>query len=118
MNTVQTGTKIDKPWGSEEILEINEHYMVKRLIMRQGHQCSLQRHKHKHETFVVVSGMMLFTCEDVNGDLQTEALTGGQSRAINPGTVHRMKAETDIIYIECSTPHPDDVIRLEDDYVR
>lgn len=112
------GQLIKKPWGSEEILEINDHYMVKRLIMRQGHQCSLQRHRDKHETFVVISGEMKFVCEDKNGDMTAVLLHGGDSRAILPGTVHRMIAVSDIIYIEASTPHPDDVIRLEDDYAR
>lgn len=118
MNTVEAGTKINKPWGSEEILEINEHYMVKRLIMHQGHQCSLQRHRFKHETFVLVWGEMKFTCEDVNGDLTEEILHSGDHRAINPGTVHRMTAVSDIVYLETSTPHVDDVVRLGDDYGR
>jgi mannose-6-phosphate isomerase len=112
------GQLIEKPWGSEEILEINDHYMVKRLKMKEMHQCSLQRHRFKHETFVVISGTMGFICEDENGDLQKYTLGPGDSRAIPPGTVHRMIALSDIEYIESSTPHPDDVIRLEDSYGR
>ena len=49
---------IDKPWGKEELLEINDHYMVKKLTMRKGHRCSLQYHKQKKETIYVLSGQL------------------------------------------------------------
>ena len=29
-------TEIEKPWGKEEILEINKRYMFKRLTMKKG----------------------------------------------------------------------------------
>jgi mannose-6-phosphate isomerase-like protein (cupin superfamily) len=35
---------IDKPWGKEEIVEINDRYMMKKLTMLAGHRCSLQFH--------------------------------------------------------------------------
>ena len=49
---------IEKPWGHEEIIEINDVYMVKRLFMRAGHRCSLQYHEKKCETIVVLSGQL------------------------------------------------------------
>lgn len=115
-------TFIKKPWGSEEILELNDNYMVKRLFMRAGHQCSVQKHQFKKETFVLLSGAMEFTFEDENGNVKTETLQsvfGTMSvRTVQPGQVHRMRAVTDIEYLEMSTPYPDDVIRLSDDYGR
>ena len=42
--------KIIKPWGSEELLEVNSEYVMKRLYMKKGHQCSLQYHEEKSET--------------------------------------------------------------------
>ena len=40
--------KIEKPWGHEELLEINNNYVVKRLFMKKGEQCSLQYHESEH----------------------------------------------------------------------
>ena len=31
---------IEKPWGKEEVIEINCSYMVKKLTMHAGHRCS------------------------------------------------------------------------------
>jgi mannose-6-phosphate isomerase len=42
----------------------------------------------------------------------------GESRRMRPGTVHRMEAITDVDILEASTPHLDDVVRLEDRYGR
>ena len=43
---------IDKPWGKEEIVEKNDHYMLKRLTMFKNHRCSLQYHNQKKERFM------------------------------------------------------------------
>ena len=32
---------IKKPWGYEEVIEINKKFMFKKLFMKKGHQCSL-----------------------------------------------------------------------------
>ena len=45
---------IEKPWGKEEILQINSKYMVKRLTMHKGHRCSLQYHLEKIETIFLI----------------------------------------------------------------
>jgi hypothetical protein len=37
---------------------------------------------------------------------------------MRPGTVHRVKALEDTTILEVSTPHLDDVVRLEDSYGR
>ena len=49
---------IEKPWGKEEILQINSKYMVKRLTMYKGHRCSLQYHLEKIETIFVLKGKL------------------------------------------------------------
>ena len=38
---------IEKPWGREEIIELNDNYMVKKLTMWKDHRCSLQMHNYK-----------------------------------------------------------------------
>ncbi len=42
----------------------------------------------------------------------------GDSYHVKPGTVHRMRAVTDVDVLEVSTPEVDDVVRVEDDYGR
>ena len=42
--------KIKKPWGSEEIIELNKKFCVKKILMKKKHRCSLQYHKKKIET--------------------------------------------------------------------
>jgi len=51
-------TVIEKPWGREEVIEINDKFMVKRLTMWAGHRCSLQYHNVKKETVYVLSGVL------------------------------------------------------------
>jgi hypothetical protein len=55
-------TKIDKPWGYEELLECNDKYVVKKLFMKKGNSCSIQYHELKTETIVVLSGKLNIYC--------------------------------------------------------
>lgn len=105
---------IDKPWGYEEILETNEKYTVKRLFMKQGHQCSYQYHEYKMETIVSLSGKLHIIYED-----KEVVLNPGDVTTIKQLEKHRMAARgEDALYLECSTSELDDVIRIEDDYGR
>lgn len=109
---------IEKPWGSEEVLEKNEIYVVKRLFMKQGHRCSLQYHEQKQETVYVLSGVLRIR-EGMKPDALSEKLyRAGDSLTLHPGTIHRMEAVEDAWYLEASTPQLDDVVRLSDDYSR
>ena len=40
--------RIDKPWGYEELVELNDSYAVKFLFMKKGKQCSLQHHEYNN----------------------------------------------------------------------
>lgn len=109
---------IEKPWGYEKHLEINENYVVKELFMKKDNSCSLQFHEYKHETFYVLSGLLKFYIgTDVN-KLEVLFLNPGQHYTIHPGIIHRMEAVLDSLYLESSTNFLDDVIRLEDKYGR
>ena len=109
---------IEKPWGYENLIEVNDDYVVKELFMKNGHSCSLQYHEKKHETFYLVSGKLRFYVGDTKDDLKILDLDPGKSYTIKPLVVHRMEALEDSIYIEASTNYLDDVIRLEDKYGR
>lgn len=110
---------IDKPWGKEEVVEINDKYMMKKLTMHKGHRCSIQYHNHKKETIYVLDGVLNIYIGDSVETLTKKQFHPGESITIHPGIVHRMEAELgDAIYLEASTPEMDDVVRLVDDYKR
>ena len=111
-NTTDPKT-VDKPWGREVWYAHNDLYAGKVLEVTAGHLLSLQMHEVKHETLFLQSGRMLFT----RGEEVFE-WSPGEAIEIPPGTVHRMEAIEDSVILEVSTPHLDDVIRLEDRYGR
>jgi len=106
-------TRVEKPWGYEELLECNDKYVVKKLFMKKGNSCSLQYHELKKETILVLSGMLLITIGDASKVYQS-----GDYITIPPYTVHRMEALEDSVYSETSTNELWDVVRLQDAYGR
>lgn len=133
----QTKT-VSKPWGQEKWIQqgSNEHtYVLKEIVLNQGHQTSLQVHQYKAETNYILegSGRIIyskehFDCERYNNGgysqeeinnfilgLYTETYGPGSVMTIEPGTIHRMIADTQLRFVEASTCHLDDVIRLQDD---
>ena len=110
--------KIDKPWGSEELIECNDKYVVKKLFMKQGHCCSIQYHELKTETIIVLYGKLnIYTVTDKD-NLSIKEYSSGETITINPYTIHRMEALEDSLYIECSTNELWDVVRVSDNYNR
>ena len=109
---------IPKPWGSEEILEVNKFYMFKRLSMKKGHRCSLQYHREKIETIYIISGSLNIYIGMDTQSITTKVYRPGESITIFAGVLHRMEAIEDCIYLESSTPQMEDVVRITDDYNR
>jgi mannose-6-phosphate isomerase-like protein (cupin superfamily) len=109
---------IEKPWGREEVVEINNKYMVKKLTMWAGHRCSLQYHNIKTETIFVLSGVLKIAQGTSQNLLEEKLYRSGDTITITPGLIHRMEGIEDAVYLEASTPEMDDVVRLVDDYKR
>ena len=111
--------RVEKPWGSELIWAHAEEYAGKVLFVRAGHSLSLQFHREKDESWYVESGKATLELGDA-GDavLNTEIVGQGACFRYRPGTVHRVTAIEDTTILEVSTPHLDDVVRLEDRYGR
>jgi mannose-6-phosphate isomerase len=109
---------INKPWGKEELLEINDHYMVKKLTMWKGHRCSLQYHKQKKETIYVLSGLLKIYSGPSENKLTEKIYSPNDTITLLPGTIHRMEGVEDCVYLEASTPQMEDVVRIQDDYNR
>lgn len=109
---------IEKPWGYEKWIEVNNYYVVKELFMKENNSCSLQYHEKKYESFYIVKGKLRFDVGETKDSLTEIILNEGDFYTIKPLTIHRMSAITDCVYIESSTNFLDDVIRLEDKYGR
>ena len=109
---------IEKPWGKEEVIELNDRYMMKKLTMWKGHRCSLQYHKIKRETIYVLSGLLRIYYGPTQEALESRVFGPEETITLIPGDVHRMEAVEDSVYLEASTPEMDDVVRLADDYKR
>jgi mannose-6-phosphate isomerase len=110
--------KVDKPWGYELIWGETKDYVGKLLHIDAGHKLSLQYHEIKEETIYLQSGVMDFVFEDEKGEMLTVRLNAGEAHHIPTGRKHRMIAVEDCDVFEVSTPHLDDVVRLEDGYGR
>ena len=110
--------KVEKPWGREELIEYNDHYVVKKLFMKAGECCSMQYHELKRETIYVLSGKVkLYIGTDIN-NLEERIMTANDTVTILPYTIHRMEGVEDSYYLESSTNELWDVVRLQDKYKR
>ena len=109
---------IEKPWGKEEILELNNSYMLKRLTMFENCRCSLQYHNHKCETIYILSGELRILQGKDKDNLKEKIYTKGDVITIEPLVIHRMEGVTESVYLEASTPDVDDTVRVQDDYNR
>jgi mannose-6-phosphate isomerase len=110
--------RVEKPWGHELIWAETDLYVGKILHVKAGHALSLQYHERKDETIHLLRGELRFLAGGAPDAVEAVALREGDSFRIRPGTVHRMEAVTDVDILEASTPHLDDVVRLEDRYGR
>jgi len=111
--------RVEKPWGHELIWALSENYCGKVLFVKAGAALSLQFHNEKDESWLVQSGRAKLELGDVGQKLLNEEVIGaGAAFRYRPGTVHRVTAIEDTTILEVSTPHLDDVVRLEDLYGR
>ena len=114
-------TRIEKPWGHEEIWAQTKDYVGKILHIKEGHRLSLQFHNQKEETIKVLSGVLeVVYSSSRDGKLKSRILQAGDSFHIFPLMVHRFCATqgTDVDLVEVSTNYLEDVERIEDDYSR
>jgi mannose-6-phosphate isomerase-like protein (cupin superfamily) len=108
---------VEKPWGQEEWwAEVPDRYLGKTIRVFPTRRLSLQYHKDKHETIKVMSGYGIAEL----GDAKIE-LTPGVVVDVPPGVLHRFTntgTGADLVLLEVSTYHPEDVVRVEDDFGR
>lgn len=107
-----------RPWGHHRASDGGEGFLVKRLTVKPGAALSLQKHRHRAEHWVVVSG----TAKVTRGE-ETFILEPNESTYIPLGAVHRLEnpGTVPLEVIEVQTGDylsEDDIIRLEDRYQR
>ena len=117
--------QVSKPWGRELWItgESPKSSMVLKYIeIKSGTKTSLQVHESKYESNFLCQGEALyrysnvkFQGKDYQYPLIERKIYSPTVIDVEPFTIHQMEATTDIILIEASTNHLDDVIRLKDD---
>lgn len=110
--------KVYRPWGSYRTVDLGERFRVKHIEVLPGKQLSLQRHHHRSEHWVVVSGAAEVTVgSDVRVVNENESVyipVGATHRLANPGKIPVRLIEVQTgSYLE-----EDDIIRLDDDFGR
>jgi mannose-6-phosphate isomerase len=111
--------RVEKPWGWELVWAETDAYVGKLLFVRAGEALSLQYHQVKDEAWLVREGIARVELGDRDGgELETLEIREGDALHYPPGTIHRVTAVEDTVIVEVSTPHLDDVVRVEDRYGR
>ena len=110
--------KVHRPWGWYDSIDEGGRFKVKRIQVKPGASLSLQKHHHRAEHWVVVSGTAEITCGD-----KKLLLTENQSTYIPLGEVHRLAnpgtIPLEIIEVQSgSYLGEDDIIRFQDHYGR
>ncbi len=112
------GTRVYRPWGWFQTIDDGYRFRVKHIQVNPGAKLSLQKHWHRSEHWVVVTGTALVTCGD-----KTFSLRENESTFIPAGTVHRLEnpGKLPLRMIEVQSGEyvgEDDIVRVEDDYGR
>lgn len=110
--------KVHRPWGWYDSVDEGGRFKVKHIHVKPKASLSLQKHHHRAEHWVVVTG----TAEITNGT-EKILLTENQSTYVPLGQTHRLAnpghIPLEIIEVQSgSYLGEDDIVRFEDDYGR
>ena len=114
----KTHTVTHRPWGTYEVLISTENYKLKRIVVQPNQRLSLQKHYHRNEHWIVVSGTATVTIGQ-----ETKLIRPNESTYIKMGEIHRLEnqGKIPIVLIEAQVGEytgEDDIVRIEDDYKR
>ena len=107
---------VGKPWGFEIIWAHTDKYVARVLHIDAGKRLSLQIHKQKEETILVISGELELEIQE-DQKPKFKHLSPGDFFHIAAGVTHRLKALTEVEVVEVSS-ELGDVLRIVDDYGR
>lgn len=111
-------TKSLRPWGHYKVLETEEKFQVKTLVVEPGKRLSLQSHVHRSEHWFIVSGS---GTAEIDGTQYS--LGPGDSIDVKAGFKHRISCTSrePLVFIEVQTGSSfdeEDIVRYEDDFGR
>jgi mannose-6-phosphate isomerase-like protein (cupin superfamily) len=108
-----------RPWGTYQVLHVEEGCQVKKIVVNPGQRLSLQYHHRRSEHWIVLDGPALITV--AGREMEVEA--GGH--VFIPKTArHRLanrNEDHEVVIIEVQQGDylgEDDIVRLDDDYRR
>ncbi len=112
-----------RPWGSWEVLEVGDNYIVKKIIVTPNQILSLQSHQHRSEHWIIVEGTAEVTYGEKLDNLLKTTLKSNESIFLKQGIIHRIQniGQENMIFIEVqygSILSEDDIKRYEDKYGR
>ena len=110
--------KAFRPWGNYDCLDYGERFQVKRIMVKPGESTSMQKHFHRAEHWIVVTGTAEVTCGD-----KTFMLPENEAAYIPLGEHHRLrnpgKVPLEIIEVQSGAYlGEDDIERFDDQYGR
>ena len=110
--------EVYRPWGKYDSIDAGERYQVKRITVKPGAKLSLQKHYHRSEHWIVVSGVA-----NVTKGENTFMLHENESTYIQVGEVHALenlgKVDLELIEVQSgSYLGEDDIVRFHDQYGR
>lgn len=109
---------VHRPWGTYTVLEDTLGYKIKTIVVKPGKKLSLQKHYHRNEHWIVVSGTATVRVGE-----ETKLIRPNESTYIKMGEVHRLAndGKIPVVLIEAQVGEytgEDDIVRLEDDFNR
>ncbi len=115
---VELHRKAFRPWGNYDCLDNGDRFQVKRIMVKSGECTSMQKHVHRAEHWIVVSGTAEVTCGD-----KTFMLPENQAAYIPLGEKHRLrnpgKVPLEVIEVQSGAYlGEDDIERFDDEYGR
>jgi len=102
-----------RPWGTYTVLESANKYKIKRIVVSPDKRLSLQKHFHRSEHWIVVSGIATVTIGD-----QVQTIHPNESTYIPIAEKHQLanEGDVDLVLIEAQVgdyTEEDDIIRFD-----
>ena len=109
---------VKKPWGSYQILDEGEKFLVKKIVVNPGGKLSLQNHKNRSEHWIIAEGEAEITLDN-----NTKKLKENEMIFIQKQSKHRLSnnSSENLIIIEMwygENLDENDIERFEDEYGR
>lgn len=113
-------SRTERPWGEYYGWDRGSEWNLKTVYIKPGKRLSLQHHKHRSESWVLVEGDATATIVSRIGVRRKMALKKDAVLKVPPKTIHRLESKRGGIVVEIAFGKFDesDIVRLEDDYGR